>query len=75
MGVAFILLLGISIFNSESYQEFSENSNGNPAYAISVVGECRSGLRESGYAWAPVGSVVLKQLNHDGTVGETCLKG
>jgi hypothetical protein len=53
-------------------QNFRENSNGNPKYVISVVGDCDTGIRDSGFAYAPFGGIVLKQVNLDDTVGDIC---
>ena len=39
---------------------------------FAYVEDCDSGLRGSGYAYAPGGSIMLKQVNRDGTVGEVC---
>ena len=68
-----LLLLGVvAVFNADSVVEFREHSNGNPVYEFRFVSECETGLRSSGYTIAPTGSLVLKQVNKDGTVGETC---
>ena len=52
--------------------EFREHSNHNPRYVISVVEDCESGLRTSGYAYAPSGGIMLKQVNKDGSIGDVC---
>jgi len=49
-----------------------KQGNGNPAYKLVQVTECPTGQRSSGFALAPTGSVVLKQVNKDGTVGDVC---
>ena len=72
MGAAFLVLIGLGIMSSDSVQTFRDNSNGNTEYVISFVGDCNTGLRESGYAYAPTGGIVLKQVNKDGTVGTVC---
>jgi hypothetical protein len=72
MGTAVLLVLGVIVFNSETVTEFRAHSNGNPKYVVSYVKDCETGLRSSGFANAPVGSVVLKQVNLDGSVGDTC---
>ena len=72
MAAAFVILLGLGIYNSDAMSEFRTHSNHNPEYVFAYVEECDSGLRGSGYAYAPSGSVVLKQVNRDGSVGEVC---
>ena len=72
MGAALLVLIGLGVFTSESMQNFRENSNGNPKYVISVVGDCDTGFRDSGFAYAPFGGIVLKQVNLDDTVGDIC---
>ena len=71
---AILFLLGVGFYNSDGMSEFREHSNHNPKFVFSYVKECESGLRESGYAYAPSGSLVLKQVNRDGTVGEACVE-
>ena len=72
MAAALVILLGLGIYNSDAMSEFRTHSNHNPEYVFAYVEECDSGLRGSGYAYAPSGSVVLKQVNRDGSVGEVC---
>ena len=72
MAAAFVILLGLGFYNSEAMSEFRTHSNHNPEYVFAYVEECDSGLRGSGYAFAPSGSVMLKQVNRDGSVGEVC---
>lgn len=73
MAVAAIMfLIGVGFYNSDDMFQFREHSNHNAQYVFAYVEECESGLRESGYAYAPSGSVVLKQVNSDGTVGAVC---
>ena len=72
MVAAFVILLGLGVYNSDAMTEFRQHSNHNPHYVISFVGDCESGLRDSGYAFAPSGSIVLKQVNTDGSVGDVC---
>ena len=72
MVAALVILVGLGIYNSDAVSEFRAHSNNNPQYAFAFVEECDSGLRDSGYAYAPAGSIVLKQVNRDGTVGEVC---
>jgi len=69
---AIMFLIGIGFYNSDDMSQFREHSNHNAQYVFAYVEKCETGLRESGYAYAPSGSVVLKQVNSDGTVGEVC---
>ena len=69
---AILFLVGVGFYNSHGMSEFREHSNHNAKYVFAYVEECESGLRDSGYAYAPSGSLVLKQVNRDGTVGEVC---
>ena len=69
---ALILIFGVGLVSSDTYTEFRKHSNGNPEYVIGYVKECETGLRGSGFALAPTGSIVLKQVNKDGSVGEIC---
>lgn len=69
---AIMFLIGVGFYNSDGMSEFRQHSNHNPQYVFAYVKECESGLRESGYAYAPSGSLVLKQVNRDGTVGHVC---
>ena len=68
----FLILATIAVFNSDAVSEFRENSNGNPVYKFVYVEECETGKRSSGYALTPTGSLMLKQVNKDGTIGEAC---
>jgi hypothetical protein len=67
-----VLVAAIGLFNSDPVAEFIKNGNGNPVYKFVYVEECTSGRRDTGYALAPTGSVMLKQVNKDGTVGDVC---
>jgi len=69
---AILFLVGIGFYNSDGMSEFREHSNHTAQYVFAYVEECESGLRDSGYAYAPSGSIVLKQVNRDGTVGDVC---
>ena len=62
----------IGLFNSDPVVEFVREGNGNPVYKFAYVGDCETGKRDSGFALAPTGSVVLKQVNRDGTIGDVC---
>ena len=72
MVAAFVILVGLGVYNSDAVSEFRAHSNHNPGYVFAYVEECDSGLRNSGYAFAPSGSIMLKQVNRDGSVGEVC---
>ena len=72
MVAALVILAGLGIYNSDAVSEFRAHSNNNPEYVLAFVEDCDSGLRDSGYAYAPAGSIMLKQVNRDGTVGEVC---
>ncbi len=72
MVAAFVILVGLGVYNSDAFSEFRAHSNHTPEYVFAYVEECDSGLRNSGYAFAPSGSIMLKQVNRDGTVGEVC---
>ena len=72
MVAAFVILAGLGIYSSDAVSEFRTHSNNNPQYVFAYVEDCDSGLRDSGYAYAPGGSIILKQVNSDGTVGEVC---
>ena len=72
MVAALVILVGLGTYNSDAVSEFRAHSNNNPEYVFAFVADCDSGLRDSGYAYAPAGSIMLKQVNRDGTVGEVC---
>ena len=67
-----VVLAMFGLLSSDSVSEFVKQGNGNPAYKLVQVTECPTGQRRSGFALAPTGSVVLKQVNKDGTVGDVC---
>ena len=67
-----VLVAAIGLFNSEPVVAFVREGNGNPVYKFAYVEDCETGKRDSGFALAPTGSVVLKQVNRDGTVGNVC---
>ena len=69
---AFAILVGFGIYSGDAVSEFRTHSNNNPQYVFAYVEDCVSGLRDSGYAYAPGGSIMLKQVNSDGTVGKVC---
>ena len=69
---AIIFIMGLGVYNSDAMSEFHEHSNHNPHYVLSYVEDCQSGLRSSGYAYAPSGKLMFKQVNRDGSVGEVC---
>ena len=73
MGVLALVAV-IGFFNSEPALAFFKAGNGNPAYKFVDVKDCKTGKRQSGFALAPAGMVVLKQANHDGTIGDVCIR-
>ena len=58
---------------SEPANQFARHSNGLDEYKLVTKKTCESGVHASGYALAPFGSVVLKQVNQDRTVGDVCV--
>lgn len=69
-----ILVVGlVTTFTSDNVKEFRKHSNNNAVYEWVVVSPCPTGMRKSGFALAPTGTVILKQVNRDGTVGEVCV--
>ncbi len=71
VAVAFVAALLIGV-NTPSYKEFASHSNGNDSFGLTFAMPCGSGLRDSGYAFAPLGFVIFKQRGFDGIAGETC---
>lgn len=73
-----IVALTVALFFgvlSPEYQEFRKHSNGNDAYSITLVDPCETGLRDTGYAFAPAKFVLFKQKPLDGKEsGPTCGK-
>ena len=67
-----VLAAVIGLFNNDPLAEFVREGNGNPVYKFAYVEDCETGKRDSGFALAPTGSVVLKQVNRDGTIGNVC---
>lgn len=67
-------ILAIMLFPSDSMKEFRAHSNGVSEYKWVEATECDTGLKKSGYSFAPAGRVVLKQVNEDGTVGRVCIE-
>jgi hypothetical protein len=67
-----ILVLGAALLalNSEGYQQFSKHSNGMAEYVFVDSRACPNGLRDSGYSLTPTGTLVLKQVNADGSVSD-----
>ena len=66
------VILGLMLLatQSDSYQEFSKHSNGMDEYVFIQSRPCETGLRDSGYALSFTGSIMLKQVNEDGTVSD-----
>ena len=56
------------IFPSDEMIEFRKHSSGTGKYAKVDSVACISGLRESGYSYAPNGRVLFKEVNLDGSV-------
>lgn len=52
------ILLGVS---SPGYQEYLKHSNGNAAFSIGFSAPCTTGLRNTGYAYAPARFIMFKQ--------------
>ena len=67
--VGLVFIAGIT---SDKYKEFSQYSNGNSDYRLAFSDQCNTGEHGSGCALAPVKFVMLKQKNHDGTIGSIC---
>ena len=68
-----VLALGLFLFPTEGMKEFSKHSNGMAQYNFVKAPECATGLRDTGFAFAPLGNVYLKQVNKDGTAApEVC---
>ena len=65
----FVFVAGVT---SDGYREFSQHSNGNSDYELAFVDQCNTGEHGSGYALAPLKFVMLKQKNHNGTIGSVC---
>ncbi len=65
-----ILALMLMGTQSDAYQEFSKHSNGMKEYVFVQSRPCETGLRDSGYALSLTGSIMLKQVNEDGTVSD-----
>jgi len=67
-----ILVLGAALLalNSEGYQQFRKHSNGMAEYVFVDSRACPNGLRDSGYSLTPTGTLVLKQVNTDGSVSD-----
>ena len=63
-----IIVLAVALFPPHELKEFIKHSNGMAAYELVTSQPCETGLRSSGYAYAPSGGVMLKQKNLDGTV-------
>lgn len=67
------ILIAVALFaivSSDPYHDFSKNSNGIAEYKWVETTPCQTGHYDTGYAIAPFGTVVLKQVNEDGTVSQ-----
>ena len=67
-----VLAAIIGFYHTEPVAEFLKDGNGNPVYEFVYVEDCQTGKRESGFAFAPTGNLLLKQVNYDGSIGEAC---
>lgn len=69
-----VLAFGIFVFgiSSDAYKDYAAHSNGNASFKMTFANPCSQGARPSGYALPLSKIVVLKQRNHDGSVGEVC---
>lgn len=68
-----VVALGLFFFPTEGMKEFRKHSNGMAQYEFVTAKDCGTGLRDTGFAFAPSGNVYLKQVNTDGTVApEVC---
>ena len=65
---ALIILFAVVLFPPTELREFVKHGNGVPEYEFVTSQPCKTGLRPSGYAYAPAGRIMLKQKNLDGTV-------
>ena len=72
MGIIAFVLGFLAITQAEAVQEFGKHSNGNRDYSLIVPQSCSTGLRDSGYALALGGGVILKQNDADGSHGDIC---
>ena len=67
--LAVFAILGVFLVAPpEGIREFRSHSNGMAEYEIVIAKPCETGLRTTGYAYAPAGGIMLKQKNLDGTV-------
>ena len=62
-------VIGVS---SDEYKEYARHSNGNASFKLNFVDPCPAGLRPTGYALSVNETVLFKQRNYDGTIGEIC---
>lgn len=63
-----LILLGFMIFPSEEMVEFRKHSTGTGQYVLVDTVQCTSGMRASGYSYAPGGRVYFKEVSADGSV-------
>ena len=70
---AVALILGfLMISQVDAIEEYGRHSNGVAEYSFVTPVDCNTGLRDTGFALALGRTVVLKQHNTDGSVGEVC---
>ena len=60
--------------SSDTYNEFSNYSNGVNEYDLVFASPCSTGKKQSGFAIAPNNFVLLKQRNNQGDLDEICKK-
>lgn len=71
---AIAVILGFLVISQvDAVEEYGRHSNGMSEYSFVSPVACETGLRSTGFALALGKSVVLKQHNEDGSVGEVCL--
>ena len=74
MQAIFAVLIIMVISTDDGVKEFRRHSNGVAAYELINVTPCTTGLRPTGYSYAPAGSIMFKQKNLDGTVSKPVCK-
>ena len=70
---AIVLVLGfLMISQVDAVEEYGRHSNGVAEYSFVTPVDCETGLRKTGFSLALGRTVVLKQHNADGSVGQVC---
>lgn len=75
MLVVMMIVLGFMVFPSEEVVDFRMNSSGTGEYAFVDSVKCSTGLRQSGYSYAPTKNVFIKEVSEDGAVEEPVCEG